>query len=225
MTKLVIVYKATADLIPYAQNSRTHSAAQVNQIDASIEQFGFTNPILIDETGCVIAGHGRLLAANQRGMLEVPTITLVGLTDAQRRAYVIADNRIALNSGWDYKLLASELAAVQSAGGAVDNLGFSDSEILNMIGSLNPANAKDPDAAPALAKQAVTVLGDMWLLGDHKLLCADATDSAQAQILCVGGGWTQSSPTRPITSPTKAKQKTRWRFKTTACQMHRSKTF
>jgi ParB-like chromosome segregation protein Spo0J len=188
MTKLVIVYKATADLIPYAQNSRTHSAAQVNQIDASIEQFGFTNPILIDENGCVIAGHGRLLAANQRGMLEVPTITLVGLTDAQRRAYVIADNRIALNSGWDYTLLASELAAVQSAGGAVANLGFSDSEILNMIGSLNPANTKDPDAAPALAKQAVTVLGDMWLLGDHKLLCADATDSAQAQLLCVGGG-------------------------------------
>jgi ParB-like nuclease domain len=137
MTKLVIVYKATADLIPYAQNSRTHSAAQVNQIDASIEQFGFTNPILIDETGGVIAGHGRLLAANQRGMLEVPTITITGLTDAQRRAYVIADNRIALNSGWDYTLLAAELAYVQQAGNAVDNLGFSEDELFNIFNEVN----------------------------------------------------------------------------------------
>lgn len=121
---LKINYRGTGDLIPYVNNSRTHSDKQVQQVASSIKEFGFTNPILIDEDSGIIAGHGRLLAAEKLGLDEVPTITLEGLTEAQRKAYVIADNKLALNSGWDDELLKVELENLSSADFNLDVLGW-----------------------------------------------------------------------------------------------------
>ena len=120
--KLQVTYKPVADLIPYANNSRTHSDEQVTQVAASIKEFGFTNPLLIDEKSGIIAGHGRLMAAKKLGLEQVPTITLEGLTDAQRKAYVIADNKLALNSGWDNELLSLEIAQLGDMGFDIDLL-------------------------------------------------------------------------------------------------------
>lgn len=122
---LKIEYVATDDLIPYVNNSRTHSESQIKQIAASIREFGFTNPILIDEGGSVIAGHGRLVAAELLDLDEVPTITLEGLTEAQRKAYVIADNKLALNSGWDDELLKIEIETLKNLDFDLDILGWS----------------------------------------------------------------------------------------------------
>ena len=121
---LKIEYVATDDLIPYINNSRTHSESQIKQIAASIREFGFTNPILIDEGGTIVAGHGRLVAAQLLGLDEVPTITLEGLTDAQRKAYVIADNKLALNSGWDDELLKLEIETLKNLEFNLDVLGW-----------------------------------------------------------------------------------------------------
>lgn len=122
---LEIVYKPTADLIPYVNNSRTHSDEQITQVASSIKEFGFTNPILIDEDGGVIAGHGRLMASKKLGLEEVPTITLKGLTEAQKKAYVIADNKLALNSSWDDEMLKVELEFLKEVDFDIDLLGFS----------------------------------------------------------------------------------------------------
>ena len=127
---LKINYRGTGELIPYVNNSRTHSDKQVQQVASSIKEFGFTNPILIDEESGIIAGHGRLLAAEKLGLDEVPTITLEGLTETQRKAYVIADNKLALNSGWDDELLKVELENLSSAErGTSDGLGIVASKI------------------------------------------------------------------------------------------------
>jgi len=127
--RLQIEHRSVGDLIPYALNSRTHSEAQVTQIAASIREFGFTNPILIDEQGGIIAGHGRLMAAKKLGMAEVPTITLSGLTAAQKKAYVIADNKLALNAGWDNEMLRLELGELEGMDFDLDLIGFSVDEI------------------------------------------------------------------------------------------------
>ena len=132
MNVLKIEYVATDDLIPYINNSRTHSESQIKQIAASISEFGFTNPILIDDSGSVIAGHGRLMAADILSLKKVPTITLEGLTDTQRKAYVIADNKLALNSGWDIDVLGLELSSLADLNFNVDIIGF-DSEELESI--------------------------------------------------------------------------------------------
>ena len=126
---LSIEYKPVGDLIPYVNNSRTHSDAQVTQVAASIKEFGFTNPILVDESNGIIAGHGRLMAAKKLGFDEVPTITLGGLTDAQRKAYVIADNQLALNSGWDLDTLKVEVERLSEMEFDIDLLGFDEIEI------------------------------------------------------------------------------------------------
>ena len=126
---LEIEYVATDDLIPYVNNSRTHSESQVKQIAASIREFGFTNPILIDEGGSVIAGHGRLIAAELLDLDEVPTITLEGLTEAQRKAYVIADNKLALNAGWDFEALRLDIETLKDFDFNIDLLGFSEDEL------------------------------------------------------------------------------------------------
>ena len=131
---LSIVYLPTQDLAPYARNSRTHSPAQVAQIVASIKEFGWTNPVLIDERGNVIAGHGRIMAANQLGLETVPTITLTGLTDHQRRAYVIADNKLALNAGWDDEMLEIELASLADDGFDISVIGFDNNELAEIMG-------------------------------------------------------------------------------------------
>ena len=133
---LKIEYKKTGDLIPYINNSRTHSEQQVQQVAASIKEFGFTNPLLVDEQGGIIAGHGRLQAAQKMGMDEVPTIMLEGLTEAQRKAYVIADNQLALNAGWDFEALKIEMESI-AEDFDLRLLGFDDQELANIIDGLS----------------------------------------------------------------------------------------
>jgi DNA modification methylase len=173
---LQIVYRPLDALIPYARNSRTHDDAQVAQIAASIREFGFTNPVLIDADGGLIAGHGRVLAARKLGLPEVPTIELGHLSETQRRAYVIADNKLALNAGWDEAMLALEIADLEAEGFDLDLTGFTADE----IGALDPqellAGMTDEDAVPEVQAEAVSKLGDVWILGKHRLVCGDCTE-------------------------------------------------
>lgn len=197
-TASAVRQRSVAKLLPYARNARTHSPEQVAQIAASIQEFGFVAPILIDERGELIAGHGRLQAAQSLGLRHVPTITREGLTDAQKMAYRLADNRIALNAGWDERLLAEEFAKLQELGELDLALtGFDFDETDRLLATLAPVatsvasgaatsgnhagasddGAEDPaDAEPEPPRQAVTRTGDLWLLGDHRLLCGDSTD-------------------------------------------------
>lgn len=174
-----------ADLVPYASNARTHSDAQIAQIAASIGEFGFTNPILVDGGNGVIAGHGRLMAARKLGMEEVPVIELAHLTEAQRRAYVIADNKLALNAGWDDDLLRLELGELRDLGFDLSIAGFDIGEIGDLLGSGNEG-LTDPDDIPAPPARPVTRRGDLWLMGDHRLLCGDSTDPVDVQALMQG---------------------------------------
>jgi DNA modification methylase len=163
-------------LIPYARNSRTHSDQQVAQVAASIREFGFTNPVLIDSEDGIIAGHGRVMAARKLGLTEVPCIRLGHLTETQKRAYIIADNKLALNSGWDEEILGLELADLREADFDLDLIGFDAGEI---EAALNPAEItdglNDPDEVPEPPVDPVTVLGDVWVLGNHRLMCGDST--------------------------------------------------
>jgi len=172
-------------LVPYARNSRMHSDAQVEQVAASIKEFGFTNPVLIDGDGGIIAGHGRVLAARKLGMVEVPCIRLGHLTEAQRRAYVIADNKLALNSGWDEKLLALEIKDLAGMEFDIALMGFDDGELSAL---LNPGKAglTDPDDTPEVQPAPISKLGDMWLMGNHRIICGDSTDSGSVALLMVG---------------------------------------
>jgi len=162
-------------LIPYARNSRTHSDAQVAQIAASIKEFGFTNPVLIDETGSIIAGHGRVMAARKLAITDVPSIRLTHLTDAQKKAYVIADNKLALNAGWDDEMLAVELSDLKDMGFDLDLTGFSTDEIEALLAPVGTEGLTDEDAVPDVPEAPVTVLGDVWLLGKHRVMCGDST--------------------------------------------------
>ena len=166
-----------ADLIPYTHNARTHSDAQVAQIAASIREFGFTNPILVDAERGVIAGHGRLLAARKLGMTEVPTLELAHLTAAQKRAYVLADNKLALNAGWDDDLLRIELGELQTDGFDLALTGFDLDEIAGLLVDLT-TGLTDPDDVPKAPEVPASRLGDVWLLGRHRLVCGDSTDAA-----------------------------------------------
>lgn len=182
--QLAIRYRPTSELFAYAKNSRTHSEAQVEQIAASMREFGFNNPVLIDAAGTIIAGHGRVLAARLVGIEQVPTIELGHLTDAQRRAYVIADNKIALNSGWDLAALSAEMVDLQGLGFDLGLTGFGGDELQKMFG---PKKGRtDKDDAPDLPIVSVTQPGDQWLMGAHRLLCGDAT-SADAVLLVLDG--------------------------------------
>jgi DNA modification methylase len=185
MSKLTITYRPTSELIPYARNSRTHSEEQVGQIAASIREFGFTNPVLVDEENTIIAGHGRIMAAQKLGMVEVPTITLAGLTESQRKAYIIADNRLALNAGWDDEMLRLEIADLKEADFDLDLLGFEDDEIAALEVEVVEGQT-DPDEVPEPPSDPVTVLGDIWTLGNHRLMCGDSTSIDALQILCTG---------------------------------------
>jgi len=162
-------------LIPYARNSRTHSDAQVDKIAASIKEFGFLNPVIVDGDNGIIAGHGRIMAAKKLGMDEVPTVEASHLTDAQRRAYVIADNRLALDAGWDDEMLRLEFAELEGLGFDLELTGFD----LDEISALTPEDVSegltDEDAVPEAPEQPVTVEGDVWLLGRHRLMCGDST--------------------------------------------------
>lgn len=176
-------------LIPYARNPRTHSQAQVAQIAASMREFGFTNPILVDDMGGIIAGHGRVLAARQLGLPDVPVVVLSHLTGTQRRAYVIADNKLALNAGWDEELLALELQDLKLAGYNAELTGYPSEEIDRLIAELNGQGdgLTDADAIPEANDQPVTQPGDLWLLGEHRLCCGDATESRAYSAVLAGG--------------------------------------
>jgi DNA modification methylase len=174
-------------LIPFDRNPRTHSEAQVTQIAASIAEFGFNNPILVDTKAGIIAGHGRLLAARKLQLTEVPVIVLDHLTDAQKRAYVIADNQLALNAGWDEALLAAELAALQQEDFNLGLIGFEDEELARLLARQDAGEGEtDEDAVPELPETPISVLGDLWILGDHRLLVGDATDSDAVAKLLAG---------------------------------------
>jgi site-specific DNA-methyltransferase (adenine-specific) len=174
-------------LIPYAKNSRTHDDAQVAQIAASIKEFGWTNPILVDGEHGIIAGHGRLMAARKLGMTEVPVIELKDLTATQKKAYIIADNRLALNAGWDNNLLTIELNELLEDKFSLELLGF-DADELNAL--LNPIEVTDgltdEDEVPEPPPEPVTKLGDVWILGNHRLMCGDSTQIDQLEKLCNG---------------------------------------
>ena len=162
------------DLIPYALNSRTHSDEQVAQLAASIREFGFTNPVLIDQDDNLIAGHGRLLAARKAKMAQVPAVVVTGLDDRKRRALVIADNKLALNAGWDEEALRVELEDLASDFGAL--MGFSEDELVELLKQDETTEGlTDEDAVPEAPEQPVTVEGDVWILGRHRLMCGDST--------------------------------------------------
>lgn len=161
-------------LIPYANNARTHSDEQVAQIAASMKEWGWTNPVLIDETGMIIAGHGRVLAARKLGFDEVPVMVADGWTDAQKKAYVLADNQLALNAGWDAELLSTELKGLDDLGFDLALLGFND---LDSLLAEKTEGLTDPDEVPDAPVNPVTVLGDVWQLGKHRIVCGDSTDA------------------------------------------------
>lgn len=173
-------------LIPYARNPRTHADEQVVQIAASIREFGFTNPVLIDETGGIIAGHGRVMAARKIGLDEVPCIRLMHLTDAQKRAYVIADNKIALNSGWDNEMLKLELSDLKGLDFDLDLTGFSTDEINALLADKGTEGLTDPDDVPEPPVEPVTRLGDVWICGQHRVMCGDSTSVDAVQTLMAG---------------------------------------
>ena len=172
-------YKPAAidSLIPYARNARTHTDSQIAQIAASIREFGFTNPILVDGERGVIAGHGRLLAARKLGMTEIPTIELAHLTSAQKRAYVLADNRLALSAGWDSDMLRIELGELQTEGFDLSLTGFDPGEIGELLID-STDGLTDPDQIPEVPETPVSRLGDVWILGRHRLACGDSTEAA-----------------------------------------------
>jgi len=159
----------------------------VAQIAASIREFGWTNPVLVDDQGGIIAGHGRVMAARQLGIGDIPCIVLTGLSPAQRRAYMLADNKLALNAGWDDKLLASEILGLQEDDFDLSLVGFSDEEIKRLLALHDAAQGlTDPDAVPEVPSEPVSVLGDLWALGRHRLVCGDSTD-ADTVAKCLGG--------------------------------------
>ena len=164
--------------IPYSRNARTHSAEQVAQVAASMREFGFTNPILIDGDSGVIAGHARLQAARKLGLTEVPVIVLDHFTAAQKRAYILVDNRLALNAGWDDELLAAEMATLREEEFDLNLLGFDDEELDRLRNELDSPFDADENAAPEVQELAVSRHGDLWILGPHRVLCGDACSRA-----------------------------------------------
>lgn len=177
---ITVSYRPAAALIPYARNARTHSEAQVAQIAGSIREFGWTNPILVDGDSGIIAGHGRVLAARKLGMTDVPVIELAGLSEAQKRALIIADNKLALNAGWDNELLALEFGDLESLGFDLSLTGFGADEIATLT-NLGIAGLTDPDEIPAPPERTTTLPGDVWLLGRHRLICGDSTKGSDVE--------------------------------------------
>ena len=194
----------TAKLLPYARNARTHSDEQVAQIAASIAEFGFTNPILAGSDGIIVAGHGRLAAAQKLGLERVPVVVLDHLSATQRRALVIADNRIAENAGWDDELLAIEFAELADAG--FDNLltGFTQDEIDALTPEQIPEGLTDEDAVPEVQAEPVSKLGDVWLLGKHRVMCGDSTDAGSVALLMNGKSADVTFTSPPYNANTKA---------------------
>jgi DNA modification methylase len=176
-SKTKIEHVSIDKLIPYARNSRTHSDAQVAQIAASIKEFGFTNPVLVDGDGGIIAGHGRVMAAKSMKLDSVPCIRLDHLTEAQKKAYVIADNKLALNAGWNDQMLGLELADLQGLGFDLELTGFSKDELASLMAPEPTDGHTDEDEVPSIPEQPKSQRGDVWLLGEHRLMCGDSTQA------------------------------------------------
>jgi ParB/Sulfiredoxin domain len=172
-------------LIPYARNARTHSAEQVDQIAASIREWGWTNPVLVAEDGAIIAGHGRVLVARKLRIPQIPVMVAAGWTEAQKRAYALADNKLGLNAGWDAEMLSLEIADLTEIGFDIGLIGFSDDEIA-ALGSSGGGGLTDPDEAPEPPVNPVSQPGDVWLLGGHRLLCGDSTVKADVANVLAG---------------------------------------
>jgi hypothetical protein len=175
--------RSVASLVPHAKNARTHSTAQIKQIAASIREWGWTVPVLIDEGGNIIAGHGRVLAAGVLGLLEVPVVVARGWTEAQKRAYLIADNKLAENAGWNDSLLSLELGELKLGGMDLGLLGFSEPELDRLFAG---TGLEGLDEAPAPPADPVTRLGDLWICGAHRVLCGDALVPADYDSLLGG---------------------------------------
>jgi DNA modification methylase len=186
---LLIQHWPIDKLLPYARNARTHSDEQVAQVAASMVEFGWTNPILVGADGTIIAGHARLAAARKLGMTEVPVIVLDHLNETQRRALVLADNKLALNAGWDEEMLRVELQALKDDEFDLDVVGFTNDELEEFLRDPEETNAglTDEDSAPGSQETAVTVSGDVWIMGNHRLLCGDATILADVEKVLAGG--------------------------------------
>ena len=177
--------RAIKKLIPYARNARTHSDEQVAQIAASMREWGWTNPILIDEAGGIIAGHGRVLAARVLGLSDAPCMVATGWSEGQKRAYVLADNKLALNAGWDAEMLSLEIKGIADLGFDMTLAGFGEDE-LAALSADKTEGLTDPDDVPDAPERPVTVLGDVWLLGKHRIVCGDSTD-ADTVTKCLNG--------------------------------------
>lgn len=173
-------------LVPYARNARTHSKEQILQLRASLREFGFVNPVIVDKDLNIIAGHGRVLAAKEEGITEVPCVFAEHLTEAQKRAYIIADNRLALNAGWDTEMLSVELSELQGVDFDLSLLGFDDAELNKLLGGIEDVKDDDFDVDKELSKPAITKLGDLWLLGQHRLVCGDSTKVETFNLLMDG---------------------------------------
>ena len=173
-------------LVPYARNARTHSKEQILQLRSSLREFGFVNPVIVDKDLNIIAGHGRVLAAKEEGITEVPCVFVEHLTEAQKRAYIIADNRLALNAGWDTEMLSVELADLQGVDFDLSLLGFDDSELNKLLGNINDVKDDDFDVDSELSRPAITKPGDLWLLGRHRLVCGDSTKAETYELLMDG---------------------------------------
>lgn len=177
MNNLIIEQLDVNSIFPYDRNSRTHSDQQIKQIEASISEFGFTNPILIDADGVIIAGHGRLVAAKNLGIRMAPCIRLGYLTEEQKRAYVIADNKLAENAGWNIDLLRLEVADLSAAGYSLDLLGFDSKDIDQMLKHVDgTVGLTDEDDVPEIDDEIISKTGDIWHLGRHKIICGSSTN-------------------------------------------------
>lgn len=176
---------SVAQLIPYQNNARTHSKEQINKLRASIREFGFVNPVIIDREYNVIAGHGRIAAAREEGITEVPCVFVDHLTEAQKKAYILADNRMALDAGWDEDMLRVELEALEEMGYDLGLTGFDDKELAALF-PVEEAKEDDFDVDAELQKPTFTKAGDVWTLGRHRLVCGDSTDPAVYEVLMDG---------------------------------------
>lgn len=182
-------------LIPYARNARTHTDTQVAQIAASIREWGWTVPVLVDEDGGIIAGHGRIMAARKLGLSDVPVMVASGWSDAQKKAYVLADNKLALNAGWDLEMLGGELRELSEMGFDCDLVGFDSSELESLMAE-KTEGLTDPDDVPEPPVEPVTRLGDVWVLGKHRIICGDSTDALVVEKVLAG-----VSPHLMVTDP------------------------
>lgn len=181
--KLKIEYRKVSELLPYARNARTHSDEQVSQLAASIKEFGFNNPVAIDGDGMILCGHGRVMAAQRLGLDEVPTVCLSHLSDLQKKAYILADNKLALNAGWDNDMLKVELEDLKFSNFDLDLVGFSTEELDEIMNQDEEPEVEEDDYTVAIPEEPKAKLGEIYILGKHRLMCGDSTSIADVEKL------------------------------------------